>query len=33
MTGNEKALVKKATLITETRDHGQKDIKESQSEG
>jgi len=27
MTGKEKALAKKATLITETRDHSQKDIK------
>jgi hypothetical protein len=27
MTGNEKALTKKATLITETRDHSLKDIK------
>ena len=33
MTGNEKALVKKATLITETRDHSQKDIKGPKSEG
>ena len=33
MTGNEKAIAKKATLITETRDHSQKDIKGPQSEG
>jgi hypothetical protein len=26
MRGNEKALAKKVTLITENRDHGQKDI-------
>jgi len=27
MTGNKKALAKKGALITETRDHSQKDIK------
>lgn len=32
MTGNEKALAKKDTLITKNRDHGQKDIKGPQSE-